>query len=248
MSIPLNDHVVHHDNVTGNATAAGTSLTTTSKGNVKAAAMGRTQKDQHHQHASSVGFALDETTFIEEKPTLEERCESVASQRSVSSTQSVRGVQIREHTVTLRQLLKFAFPHNVNKSARLFVLAEDGPLYQQHSFISCLCAPCQATCRDRRKTDPLCRAVFDNTALLTPAHATSLKQWACPKCVVHVTHAQHLKGGRGGRHVVNDAELQAMAQRLDNGDVLRAYGRSMLTRAEEREFLHSVAKQVRRKL
>eukprot|EP00455_Lapot_gusevi_P014311 TRINITY_DN17103_c0_g3_i1.p1 TRINITY_DN17103_c0_g3~~TRINITY_DN17103_c0_g3_i1.p1 ORF type:complete len:335 (-),score=44.09 TRINITY_DN17103_c0_g3_i1:276-1280(-) len=126
--------------------------------------------------------------------------------------------------ITLQDIIKFLFPSNIqhpNSSSRLFILAENGPLYAEHSYYACLCGKCKNECRDRRNQSPLCRQIYGGHHI-TPDMLAELT-WICDVCAEHITSIVHLKGGPGGRHIVSDQELAQMEIFLRRNDVLALY-------------------------
>jgi hypothetical protein len=76
-------------------------------------------------------------------------------------------------------------------------------------------------------------------------HTVDQMPWMCRSCAAHARSAAHVLGGASGKHVLTSLEVDELARRLDEEDLLRAYGRlgpgagprARLAGAEEREFL-----------
>jgi len=69
-------------------------------------------------------------------------------------------------------------------------------------------------------------------------HSVDQLDFLCRRCAAHARSEAHIFGGPGGRHVLSGLELDQLARRLDEEDLLRAYGRlGRLGPEEEREFL-----------
>jgi hypothetical protein len=161
---------------------------------------------------------------------------SDVSRVSAETNVSSASVRFAKHKVSLKQLLSFSFPNNKDCSGRLFVLAEHGPLYQAHSYISCLCSTCQAHVRANRRTDPLCRVAFEG-GHLTPQHLPALSSWLCNACRRHIRHEQHIQGGFRGRHIVNKKQLADMVHEADVSDLLAAFDRKISHMTKEQRHV-----------
>lgn len=69
-------------------------------------------------------------------------------------------------------------------------------------------------------------------------HSVDQLDFLCRRCAAHARSEAHIFGGPGGRHVLSALEVDQLARRLDEEDLLQAYDRlRRLGPDEEREFL-----------
>lgn len=136
---------------------------------------------------------------------------------------------------------QFCFPDSKfypNPLPRLYLLALHGPVYHEHSFVSCLCKQCQRAVRDHQARDGFAKRLALGGALLSRDDVVNTVHdlsWLCEKCRHHCTTAPHLKAGFKGRHVVNEGQLLEMEKDIAREDIMRTYKRPDLRTVQEQE-------------
>lgn len=132
-------------------------------------------------------------------------------------------------TMTIREVISFCCPSGKQHSAttnRLYLLAENGPLWDLHSYLSCICGACQTQICKRRKTDDLCKSFFGGEIY---DGATLVEAWGdflCTKCKNHLNQSLHLRAGFKCKTIVNDLQINQMARQVEQDDILNAYHRN----------------------
>lgn len=150
-------------------------------------------------------------------------------------------------TMTVQEILSFCFPagkQHCPSTNRLYCVADNGPLWNLHSYCTCLCSQCQAFVRKLRKTDQLAKQCFLNEPLEGPR---LLKAWGdklCANCKLHLKKVLHIRAGPRAKHIVNDLEVGQMTKQVEIDDILVAYHRQHGgSEAEKLQFLDVVRRE-----
>ena len=136
-----------------------------------------------------------------------------------------------------------------NATLRLFIFAEYGPLFNQHSYHQCLCGECRQICKQKRKENTSAKELYFGTVLIG---SKQLKiddeslNWLCAKCRIHCSSIYHIKSGQN--HIVSDSELLKMESEIQRSDILSSFVSKQerlcnpLSIAEENEVIHGQKK------
>jgi len=174
----------------------------------------------------------------EPEPDTLSRASSVSD---LSASDVSHSAQVIE-TMTVSDVLAFCLPAGQQHACttnRLYILADSGPLEDNHSYLSCICTTCQAHISKQRKSNELCGAfvkgdIFEGDMLI--------RAWGgflCTTCKKHLQETLHVTAGFKSKAVVNDITVGQMARQVERDDILDAYNRNHdgSTHQEENTFL-----------
>jgi hypothetical protein len=167
---------------------------------------------------------------------------------SVSELDAPEVSKKQKETMTINEVLAFAFPAGTHHSCttnRLYLLGDNGPLFNLHSYLSCMCGKCQDHIVKRRKTDELCKAFFQGEIYDGETLLAAWKDWLCEKCSTHMSKVLHMRGGFKGKKIVNKIEINQMCQQIEKDDILNAYHRNHdgSTLEEQNQFLSLIKRE-----
>jgi hypothetical protein len=148
-------------------------------------------------------------------------------------------------TMTIREVIAFCCPAGKQHSAttnRLYLLAENGPLWDLHSYLSCICGKCQTEICKRRKTDDLCKSFFAGEIYPGAQLIEAFGDFLCSKCKKYLKESLHLRAGYKQKTIVNALQINQMARQIEQDDILNAYHRNNdgSTLEEQNQFLNLI--------
>lgn len=167
---------------------------------------------------------------------------------SLSELSATPSVTPKVETMQICEVLAFCMPAGKQHSCttnRLYLLADNGPLNDLHSYLSCLCTTCQSHVSKRRKDDELCKSFFKGEIYDGQTLVNAFGEFLCPKCKTHLLQTLHIRAGFKCRTIVNDLSVGEMARQVERDDILNAFHRNNdgSTLAEQNQFLDLIKRE-----